>query len=888
MDAVFAALTEGATVVTANKRLARSISLAFHQRQRAAARVAWRSPIILSWQAWIEALWWSSVAAGGGAGRHMLLTDFQARILWRETVRVTDSTLWAGAASPLADLAARAWRLSLDWRLSPDRLAETADSEDTRTFAAWAADFRKHCEAECWADSGLAIPLLASDIQSGIVCPPRGVHFVGFEEWTPLQREFLRVLEGAGCTLREEPPPLAGASDACRVACHDRRSELDCAARWARQQAEQSPSLAVGIVVPDLANRCSEVRRAFLDIFAPDWRLSPDAEFPINFSYAEPIADTGMFRAAFVALRALAGSLDYREAGLMLRTPYLAGSQAEAGGRAGLDLWLREQPGLQADLPGLARRAATLAPALASRLQQLAHVAASRPRRQGAAAWAETFRAALEAVGWPGDRPLARDEYQAGHACQGLWSGLRGCDRFAGPLTLDDALGLLDRLAHDQLFQPAGHPEAVQVLGTLEALGQHFDALWICGLTSEAWPAAVRPNPLLPLAVQRELKMPDSSPPATRQRAERILRWLQASAPTVVVSWPEFAGEEPLTASPLTDHLPRRAVDELGLRQTRRRVEELAGMPGTEVVQLDPPPPVDRANRLHGGSALLEREARCPARAFLQFRLGAQELSSPAPGIDPGTRGSITHAVLNEFFQRVRNHDQLCRLSGADEHSLLDAIITAVFGRHLPSAPPLLRLIAENERARLHQLLGRFLEAERQRPGFEVLWTEQMPAVRSFPPAISALQVRLRPDRVDALPDGGILIIDYKTGRDIPGAKEIWGPRPKAPQLPLYATLANADGIAFVHLAAGPVIWMGIGRESWGIRGIREPSAFTRDAVADWEALRSSWWTALERLAEEILAGSFDVDRWHRDDASGQWAMATRVHELTDNEESEI
>jgi hypothetical protein len=40
------------------------------------------------------------------------------------------------------------------------------------------------------------------------------------------------------------------------------------------------------------------------------------------------------------------------------------------------------------------------------------------PRRQTASAWAGTFREALQAVGWPGDRPLASDEYQAAMAWQ--------------------------------------------------------------------------------------------------------------------------------------------------------------------------------------------------------------------------------------------------------------------------------------------------------------------------------------------------------------------------------------------------------------------------------------------------------------------------------------
>jgi exodeoxyribonuclease-5 len=310
---------------------------------------------------------------------------------------------------------------------------------------------------------------------------------------------------------------------------------------------------------------------------------------------------------------------------------------------------------------------------------------------------------------------------------------------------------------------------------------------------------------------------------------------------------------------------------------------ELAKSRSTELVPDDPPPPVADGTRIRGGASLLEREACCPARAFLQYRLGARELSTPRPGIDPATRGSMVHALMDGFFARVRSREQLCALSAIEQASLLDTLIDTVIARHLPQREGLVAQLARNEAARLHALAARFLDTERRRPDFEVLWTESMPAAdqpRRMPAAVQALGVELRPDRVDALPDGRTLIIDYKTGSRVPGASELCGPRPRAPQLPLYATLTDASGIAFVHLGAGPVTWLGVGHESWDIHGIRDPDDFTGGAAPNWGALRASWWSALDRLANEILRGCFDVDRWRLDDASGQWALATRVCEL--------
>jgi hypothetical protein len=137
------------------------------------------------------------------------------------------------------------------------------------------------------------------------------------------------------------------------------------------------------------------------------------------------------------------------------------------------------------------------------------------------------------------------------------------------------------------------------------------------------------------------------------------------------------------------------------------------------------------------------------------------------------------------------------------------------------------------------------------------------------------------------LPDGRRLVIDYKTGQSLPARKDLWGPRPRAPQLPLYATLADADAIAFIGIGAGGIRWFGVGNGSWGIDGVVAPDDLTRNDVLEWGDLRAAWWSALERLGAEILEGDFRIDRWRREDAEGQWAMATRVYELRDDEGSE-
>ncbi len=886
-DNVLAGLSAGDTIVTANNRLARNIKLAYNRGQRALRLSAWRTPHAIPWRVWIGELWSSAFARGGEAGRHTLLGEAQSRALWRDVVIEAGVAPLPGTAAAIAQLAGRAWHLTQDWMLTPADLAAMADSDDSRTFAALAAAFQRRCEARSWADSGTVLPQLAADARSGKLGPPDKIRLSGFDDLAPAQRELLRVLAGAGWTLTEEAAPEASTANVRQIRCDDSANELELAARWARAKMERAPGAVIGIVIPDLGARVAETRRRILDVFAPDWRLAPAVELPVNFSCGEPLPEIGLVHVALLVLRALTGRLDYRDAGQLLRTPYMRGSGAESAVRADLDLSLRERIGTTLTVAELALRARDKSPQLAAQLVALSHVASSLPRRQSASAWMRTFSDALLAGGWPGDRPLGSDEYQAVAAWQELLGELRSCDPISGTLSLAGALDLLNGLARDHVFQPAGHPDAVQVLGLLEAVGQRFDGLWISGLTSAAWPPAPRPDPLIPLVLQRERRMPDSTPPMAREQAERLLRWLQASAPEVVVSWPGYAGDEPLSPSPLIAHLPAGSPAGLSLWAGRDRRAAIVASRGTEVLAADPAPPVDPCCPPRGGgAALLERQSRCPARAFVEFRLGAREMCTPAIGIDAATRGAVTHGVLQDFFARIPTQAQLLELAESAQGVLLDSLIRRRLDQELPMADPLVRRIAEHERERLRLVLHDFLKLERERQPFQVLATEADLASPASLPGISRLQITMRADRIDLLAGGERLIIDYKTGAFLPSLAEWCGPRPRSPQLPLYATITDAHGIAFVHLTAAGTAWRALGTDSLALAG-RTTVAELPSKGANWEELRAGWRSSLERLAAEIIAGDFRIDRRHRQEAEGQWAMATRVHELPDAEEAE-
>ena len=120
----------------------------------------------------------------------------------------------------------------------------------------------------------------------------------------------------------------------------------------------------------------------------------------------------------------------------------------------------------------------------------------------------------------------------------------------------DEALSRLRRLAAGSPFAAGDEGAPIQIMDMLEAAGSRFDSLWIAGLHDREWPPPARPNPFLPLALQRLAGAPQSSAERELKYARRLTERLMQSAPAVICSHPTHSGEEPLRISSLIAHLP--------------------------------------------------------------------------------------------------------------------------------------------------------------------------------------------------------------------------------------------------------------------------------------------------------------------------------------------
>jgi len=272
-----------------------------------------------------------------------------------------------------------------------------------------------------------------------------------------------------------------------------------------------------------------------------------------------------------------------------------------------------------------------------------------------------------------------------------------------------------------------------------------------------------------------------------------------------------------------------------------------------------------------GASQALKRQAVCPASAFFEFRLGAQPLEQPRTGVRPQDQGIWAHHVCERLFARLNNSELLRAASAQARDALVAELVDAELRATLGRAHGAYEVALHVEKRLLRRRLLTLLEAESRRGDFEVVEREAM-----LKQVIGPLPVTVRIDRVDRLASGETVVLDYKTGRRLPGPNK-WLSSPLGdPQLPLYALMAGAQvrGALFVQLQP----------QETRYRGVWPSGAFpSRPARAPaWQELQALWRSELERLAADFVAGR----GWLGSDAKsleGTWAPLSRIYAGPDN-----
>lgn len=836
----------------ANERLARALREDHSLARRAAGAQVWEAPRIASLQRWAIDVWTQSWPV------EQLLHPVQELALWCESIEADEAGAQLLAIVAAAREARRSDQLLRRHLLDLDR--GPAWTAEHQAFRRWRRQVQRRLAQRAWVTAADVPMLVARHLREGRIAAPASVQLCGFvEPPAPAERALLQALTDGGASLNELPLPLHAARiRKLKTADPDsqfRAIAFDIRERLRPYADHLRPPPRLILALPDVDASRERIEARFGEVLAPWSAVSEGARLlPWRFESPGPLAEHPWIDAAL----AVAELEEEGNAPALLSRLLLSAAlwnEEERAAAAAADYALRDAGWPQ---PRLARLLTALPPLLRGRFEKFAACMRTAPRLQFPSGWAQALRARLAALGWPGSAPLDSAAFQAVREFERVLGRLSAMDAQLGPVNWTTARLWLSELARSAGFDPrAEHVQPIQIMRLDEALGLSCDVLYIADTSLDKVPGP-RPNhPYLPNELLVLAKLPEASPQAHLEQAQKRLAHLLAGAPDVMLSCAEVDERgAALSPSPLfgdtaqwSRHAPQRLAS---------ATEKLAAAgPHLSWPEDDPVPAMDadEHSRFSAGAELFGAWFESPFFAFARYRLGVQPLPRPGHGLDPRKQGSLAHAVLQDIWGEVAGSEALAAITDPDLRARLAERLDAYLPRFMPTAD-FGKIAVRLERERQLEVLAQWLAHERRRvEGFVVAMREEKIAVD-----VGGLRLSLRIDRIDRVEtsDGPRwLVIDYKTGRE--ARPNGWNAeRLSEPQLPLYASAAvralalipQVDGICFAHLKEGHPAFVAL--SNWR-QHLIDPEAGRFHP--DWTGQLAQWQTRLETAAHEFLAG---------------------------------
>ncbi len=485
-----------------------------------------------------------------------------------------------------------------------------------------------------------------------------------------------------------------------------------------------------------------------------------------------------------------------------------------------------------------------------------------RPR--AAAFWAEEARPLLAPVGdtFDGDpRPLATllaCLREAAMALCGdrLWEGPAGraaadfiaaleAEAAHGPATVDPRelpailRTLLDEVA---VREPPGfsHPR-LAIYGLIEARLQSADLMVLAGLNEGVWPGGTAPDPWLAPRIRMTLGLP-----GLERRIGMAAHDFAAGlgAPRVLITRARRDAKAPALASRLWLRLQAMAGDrferDIALEGWARRLDAADAHRPAE--RPHPSPPVDQRPRAISVTEV-DRLQADPYAFYARRVLKLSPLDPVDADPTPAWRGNQVHAILEQWWKADRCAPDALRPRA--ERMLREAEVH-----------PLLRALWQPRLSEAIDWIAREV-TDQAATGRQVLAAEGRGEI-----AIAGVTLSGRYDRIDRLADGGIGVIDYKTGKppSVAAVREGF-----SLQLGLLGLIAERGGFDGVRGQAGAFEYWSLARGRDGIGYIDSPceaegkrdrivtARFTAIAADNFGKVAGRWLTGAEPFTAKLV-----------------------------------
>jgi probable DNA repair protein len=851
---LMAALADGVTIVTPTPTLASVAVEQFDREQLSRGNESWERPGIHSLDVWMTNCWQDARFASPNAPS--LLSLSQEREVWRQIIEADRSDLFDLRA--MASLAQKAARVIAEYQI-PTEGEGWSEHADAREFLRWHQTMQRRLKAENWitrADLWRMLPPLLA--KGAVNCGP--VAFVALVAVSPGLKNLSRALgdsvRNVGISYSHQP---AGAP---AIPFESTDDEMNHAARAVRYLLETEKISSISVLVADLKSHAGDLLRVFKDVLYPNGEAGAHLHIQTGRWIEHPVISN-----ALLLLELAQERIHQASAGAILRSPFIDGARTERSARAMADTKLRKARELDYSEAEI-EKAVWDCPILYQILGKIFRAKRKLMPSMRLPAWSAAFSDILQTAKWPAIEHITEEEQRAVDRWNNALSELASLGLVAPPVSLSTAISHLRSILSAPM-EAGNWSSPVHFMDANSCEGIEFDRTFLMNMSEEAWPAASGLSPLIPYALQRAHQIPASRPESLVEERERKTHALLASATQVTVT---YSGN----LTPLLRHAVQITPVDEEHEWAGATVAQSFGGAELDVQMDERAPALQQSNTVHGGAGIIKSQSLCAFRAFAEYRLNARGEDEASIGFDALERGECAHKALEDIWRELGNQQALKALRMEDLRLLVEKHVEQAVKDDAASGP-IRALTSQAERERLVSVILQWLSIERDRARpFTVEMLEDNREVD-----LAGLKLKLRMDRVDRLPDGSLILIDYKSG--VQSYKKLLSDRPKEPQLLVYAAVMDepVHGLYFGELRNRRARPVGQGAEK------HFPKQLGTKQPADWDAFLQTSKETVQRLAVEFQQGHAEVAPSHGACAYCKVKPICRIGALSAGEDEE-
>ena len=874
VDESVARLHSGATVVVETERLKHLIEDGYNLSMHDAGKTAWPTPDVCTWNVWLKNTW-RDYEDRSGETVPQLLSAGQAKQVWERTIAKDVSSqyseqfeylLWNITAT--ANRAKTAYGLMCSYIIQPSDFDDQI-SQDAEHFLSWLKRYQLELRKRDWIDLEALPDRFIDEADAIFESEGARIVFAGFDTWTPQTQLLAKVLIQKGCDI-EILNHATGRHPSCvqKFEFEKTNDEIDTCARWARAVVELNPTVhKVGIVVARLSDVHQRLYRTFSTYLNPDSIMEKRQTHELSFhiTLGTALGQTPLVVDALNLIELIRPEVDVSVMCAVIQSDRIKGWDDEAAVRSSLAEKIVGIGGTRVSIENVLtviQNNKLNCRSLARVLHSAQKLRSQMPVHADYAYWGRFF------MDWMKNfqsekrenRKFGADEIQAHKSWGSVLESLAELGFVSSRVDVQTVMAKLGRLVSEVSIQPRARRVPVQIGEMITLAGQSFTHLWMMGMNNQALPGTPRPNPFIPIRVQKSKEIPECSAETLKKTMTDRVNRLLSGAATVVQSYSATDGKDHFQpSSELSGLQPYGATQEFNLPDymdyktlLSKQLNQCEKFDDWRAKPLELGADVER---FRGGGSALRLQSLCPFRGFAVHRLKATQLEDRNIGISPMIRGSIVHRMFEMLYEEFPSKSEAMACGG---QRYLDAAAvyarTAVEEYDSQRVRRLSREVAEIEVERLVDLARQWQDVEKGTHDDFVVYERELVVdmeVAGFP-------FRSIIDRIDKV-DGGYLVIDYKTGNCSAG--DAVGSRPRDAQLLIYAYgLYKQEGIpisdvAYVKVKRGDVRFVQLlpYLKRYRPREEYEEASNPNQRMAVWQE-------TLETIATEFMNGNADVD----------------------------